>query len=152
MPTLDALMIFTFFAAGSSLAYFHSFEIPGMDRPRVLLSLLLGCVFLLSLSMWGTALLPFCAFAAGIFAEHYALLAGGMDAGEPIARWGALLCGAVLIPVYFLNLAHGMSASAALTAALERGSPTARATFRRELIMVSGLTLMGYTCIFFFFE
>ena len=149
IPTTDALLIFAFFVVGSLAAFFASVKLPGQACPRQVYSVLLGGVYLLSVSAWGNTLIPLFSMACGVFTEQKTMLS--VFVGQQTVDWGALLCSAVLVPVFFLCTAHGMAVSSALSAALERGSPTARSVFHRELALVSIFTLAGFACVFYFF-
>lgn len=147
----DQIVIFAFFLAGTAAAFFGSELVPSVTHPRLFLSGLMITVLLLSASTVGCVLLPLCALLMGCFAEQ--------SAGLGVASWFSdgqlqlrlMLSAAVLIPVFFMASVHGMTVSAALQMTLQRGSPTARTVFHRELSLVALFILLAFAVIFYFY-
>lgn len=151
IPLADVLLVFAFFVLGVTAAFFTTIPFPGQAYFRLFLCGLLGGIVLFSVSAWGTVLLPLFAMAAGAFSEHSAMLSVLYETGGRSVDWRMLVCNAVLVPIVFLCTSHGMTVSSALNTAMERGSPTARTVFHRELFLVLIFSLVGFACVFYFF-
>ena len=147
----DRAIIILFFLAGGAAVFFSPIPVPNVLGTRGLLSGILCGVLLLSASTLGGFLLPVFALIFGAVTECAAMsFADSFTAGT---QWQLrpILCSAVLVPVFFLVLLHGMSLSGCVQAALLGGNPTARTDYRRELGSQLACALVGFAAIFYFY-
>ena len=72
-PISDRALLFAFFAAGVSAAYFGSVQLSLFSEPRLFFSGLMAGVLLFSASLLGAYLLPLAAMLLGAFTEQPAM-------------------------------------------------------------------------------
>ncbi len=150
-PISDRALLFAFFAAGVSAAYFGSVQLSLFSEPRLFFSGLMAGVLLFSASLLGAYLLPLAAMLLGAFTEQTAMGTAALWRSEHMLDLPTFAPGLILVPVFFLAAVHGMAVTSAVQGAMERGSPTARAVFQRELAAVFVFVLMAFAAIFFFY-
>lgn len=147
----DRLVITFFFAAGAALAFFGASAFPSIEKPRLFWSALMTAVLLFSISMAGGVLLPLCSLSCGAFVEQGALnWIAEMDQ-EVSCGFRVPVSGIVLVSVFFLAAVHGLTVSAAIQTAAQRGSPTAREIYRQELPLVFLFALAALAAAFYFY-
>ena len=147
----DRTLLFAFFAAGASVACFGSVRLALFTEPRLFFSGLMAGVLLFSASLLGGYLLPLAAMLLGAFTEQTAAASAALWRSARLLDLPTLAPGLILVPVFFLAAVHGMAVTSAVQGAMQRGSPTARAVFHRELAAVFIFVLMAFAAIFFFY-
>ena len=108
-------------------------------------------VLLFSASLLGAYLLPLAAMLLGAFTEQTVMGTAALWRSEHMLDLPTFAPGLILVPIFFLAAVHGMAVTSAVQGAMQRGSPTARTVFHRELAAVFVFVLMAFAAIFFFY-
>lgn len=147
----DLMVLFLAFVTGACAACFGARLIPAISSPRIYWSVLLSAVMIFSVSMVGSVLLPVCTVFCGVFAEQGAMSwMEAVDSGS-FGPFDLLMSSLVLVSLFFMISAHGMTVSFAMQTAAQRGSPTARETYRKEFQLVILLWIAALAAVFYFY-
>lgn len=144
---LRRLFLFLFFLAGAFVSQTgeNACKLIGRDFvPTVWqYALCFGAAMLFSASVWGSILLPGCAFVFGCVTGAYVGEIVAMFYSGAGADIKGLLVNMAAVPLFFLAAVRGMRVSAMLGDMIDRYSAQTRAVYNREFIPMSLTFLVG---------
>ncbi len=150
---LRRMFVFIFYIAGLLFGerILAEYPLDWSSRESMLFvySVIFGAVLLLSVSLWGSALLPLCSMCFGAVTGDYAssIVRAFWEAGS--RDWRGLIINAAAVPVFFVAAVRGMRCSASLGAIIDRHSPAIRAEYNREYITLAVILLTGIVFLYF---
>lgn len=150
---LRRMFIFMFFIAGILVGerVLGGYQLDWSSRESTVFvySVIFGAVMVLSVSLWGSALLPVCSMCFGAVTGNYtsAIVQAFWDMGS--RDWRGLIINAVVVPAFFVTAVSGMRCSASLGALIDRYSPAIRAEYNREYGTLAVVVLTGMVFLYF---